>query len=88
MYCSFLSPGPAYVFSNSRIIMEEWHKVLATRTGQFGQLAIDDELIPSSGQVQGTSVGLGVGSRTYVGGVPAEVVVPDRASLSGGKGRV
>ncbi|KAJ8039994.1 Pikachurin [Holothuria leucospilota] len=79
-----LGSGPAYVFSNSRITLEEWHKVLATRTGQSGQLAIDDELIPSSGQVQGASVGLGVGSRTYVGGVPAEVVVPGRASLSGG----
>lgn len=57
----------------------------ASRTGRSGLLIINNELIPASGQSSGANTGLSIGSRSFIGGLPPEVMIPDRAGLTGGK---
>ncbi|PIK49142.1 putative neurogenic locus notch-like protein 1-like [Apostichopus japonicus] len=78
-----LGSGPSYIFSNTRVALGDWHTVSASRTGLW-TTGYDNELIPASGQSTGANTGLSVGSRSFIGGLPPEVMIPGRAGLTGG----
>ncbi|XP_041475008.1 protein eyes shut homolog [Lytechinus variegatus] len=78
-----LGSGPATLVSNDQLDSGEWYTVRVSRRNGEGQLWLNDQESPVTGQSSGSSVGLSVGL-TYIGGVASSVTVPARAGITGG----
>ncbi len=89
MFCCIIiyiiNIGPANIQSRQPITLGAWHQIRAVRNNIDGELYINDDTNPVTGQSSGTSVGLSTSASTYIGGIPNAVTIPSRAVIGGGK---